>query len=109
MGFSKINDSIVEIAAEILDKNGILMEDGTFHSYVRPKRTIPRFISELSGISNKVVKDSSNFHTVDTKFLDFIFEKITKYERNTENCKVVSIVWLRIMGKSSTFPSLFIK
>ena len=43
-GRSRRNSEIIEIAAVVLDKNGIPIKDGNFVSYVRPKKPIPSYI-----------------------------------------------------------------
>ena len=50
-GLSRRNSEIIEIAAEIFDKNGIHLEDAGFVSYVRPKNPIPSYITDIHHIT----------------------------------------------------------
>ena len=61
--------------AKLLDENGILMEDGKFASYVRPAKGIPRFITELTGITDEAVSHAEDFAGVGRSFLEFVFER----------------------------------
>ncbi|GAA0347854.1 ATP-dependent DNA helicase DinG [Bacillus carboniphilus] len=55
---AKEDDRIIQIGA-------VLLEDGkitnTYSTFVQPKRSIPSFISELTGITSQVVKDAPLF------------------------------------------------
>ena len=84
-GFSKTKDYIIEIAAGLLDQNGIVMEDGKFQSYVRPPCNIPHFISELTGITNQSVANAYDFAVVGRSFLEFIFEKVIELGQTNES------------------------
>lgn len=54
-GLSRYYHKITEIAAIRLDKDKIKRE---FHTLVNPQVRIPRFITNLTGIDNKMVKDA---------------------------------------------------
>ena len=54
-------DRITEVAAVLVQ--GGRVEDA-FHSLVNPERAIPRFITELTGISDAMVRDAPCFHEI---------------------------------------------
>ena len=54
-GFSQIRCHIIEIAAEILDPDGIPFEDGRYSSLVKPPKAIPPIVVDLRGINNDMV------------------------------------------------------
>ena len=75
-GFSRTNDSIIEIAATLLDAEGIPIEDGCFHSYVKPQdKKISATIELLRGISNDTIKDAPTFDFVGASFVQFLNDK----------------------------------
>jgi DNA polymerase III epsilon subunit family exonuclease len=60
---------ITEIGAYRVKNNRITEE---FQTLVNPETPIPLFITQLTGISNRMVKDAPVFREVITDFLDFI-------------------------------------
>ncbi|NLY47105.1 MAG: PolC-type DNA polymerase III [Tissierella sp.] len=68
-GLSAINDAITEIGA-IKIKNGQVID--TFSQLVNPERDIPEFITNLTGITNEMVKDEPTIDKVIIKFNEFI-------------------------------------
>jgi DNA polymerase III subunit alpha, Gram-positive type len=68
-GLSKHNHKITEIAALKVQKNKILQE---FSTLVNPEVRIPNFITSLTGIDNKMVKDSPTIEEVMPKFIRFL-------------------------------------
>ncbi len=68
-GFDAINDEIIEIGA-LKYKNNELVEE--FSVLVKPARSIPRTITDITGINNEMVKDAKNIQEVLPKFLEFI-------------------------------------
>ncbi|WP_210489004.1 exonuclease domain-containing protein [Rufibacter aurantiacus] len=54
-------DRITEIAIFIHDGNQVVDQ---FHSLINPGRPIPFFISQLTGITDEMVKDAPKFHEV---------------------------------------------
>lgn len=98
-GFSRQWDNIIEIAAVLYNDETNTIVD-TFHEYIKPSRSIPAKISELTGITNTIVKycrsekevlmDFSEWVTINRPFsiiahngktfdLQFIREKCNKY------------------------------
>ncbi len=67
-GLSSVADEIIEIGAVIL-RGGEPVE--TFSAYVNPSRTIPREITELTGISDDMVKDAPKIDEVLPRFFEF--------------------------------------
>ena len=54
-GLDSKSDAIIEVAAIRFDKDGV---DQTFQSFVNPGRKIPRFIEDLTGISQQDVRSA---------------------------------------------------
>ena len=101
-GFSRQWDNIIELAAILYDDETNKVVD-TFHEYIRPQRSIPQKITELTGITNaqvrncrtekEVLMDFSEWATISraksiishngkTFDLQFIREKCNKYDIN---------------------------
>ena len=72
-GFSSTNDKIIEIGA-VKVKNGVVIEQ--FSQFVNPKITIPYKITELTGITDDMVKDAEGINIVINKFKDFVSDAI---------------------------------
>ena len=72
-GFSSTNDKIIEIGA-VKVKNGVVIEQ--FSQFVNPKITIPYKITELTGITDDMVKDAEGIKIVINKFKNFVSDAI---------------------------------
>ncbi len=68
-GLSSNYDEIIEIAAVKL-KNGVFTEE--FSTYVKPKREIPHYITELTGITNDDVRNAPPIEEAIHDFHKFI-------------------------------------
>ena len=68
-GFSAINDKIIEIGAVKIKNREII---DTFSEFVYPKCRIPYKITELTGITDEMVKDAEPIEEVLPKFMEFI-------------------------------------
>ncbi len=66
-GFSREWDSIIEIAAIAVDED--LNEIDRFHEYIYPGKSIPAKITEITGITNEMVKEKRNEKDVMMDFL----------------------------------------
>ena len=55
-------------------KNGKIAEK--FHTLVNPEIAIPPFITQLTGISDRMVKDAPVFREIAAEFLDFIGDSV---------------------------------
>jgi DNA polymerase III subunit epsilon len=69
-GFSPREDEIIQIAATKL-VSGQLNRKGTFFTYVKPRRTIPLEITDLTGISHADVKKAPPIKDALAAFSDF--------------------------------------
>ena len=67
-GFSPINNKIIEIGA-VKIKNGIIIDN--FSSLVNPKCRIPYKITELTSITDEMVKNEQTIETVLPRFMEF--------------------------------------
>ena len=72
-GLSLANDKITEIGAVII-KDGIITD--TYSTFVNPEIPIPEKITELTGITNDMVKDARTINEVLPEFIDFIKDRI---------------------------------
>jgi DNA polymerase-3 subunit alpha (Gram-positive type) len=68
-GLSKHHHKITEIAAIKVENNKI---KNRFETLINPQTNIPSFITRLTGISNKMVKDSPTISEVMPKFTSFL-------------------------------------
>ena len=82
-GFSRFRCHIIEIAAEILDPDGIPFEDGRYSSLVKPPKAIPPIVVDLTGINNDMVKSARRFHDVAIEFFAFIDDKRQMFEEGS--------------------------
>ena len=71
-GFSPLCDYIIEIGAEILDHNGIPMEDGSFQTFIKSEKNVPHNIQLLAGITNAKLIDAPLFDVPLFSLLQFI-------------------------------------
>jgi DNA polymerase-3 subunit epsilon len=62
-------DRVIEIGALKVQGGEVL---DTFSTLLNPGRTIPSFISRLTGISNAMVADASTFADIAAKLADFL-------------------------------------
>ncbi len=75
-GFYPYNgDEIISIGGVVIE-NGRICEDQVFHQLVNPFRSIPPAVSEITGITGKMVADKPGVCTVINSFLDFIGDGI---------------------------------
>lgn len=68
-GFDPFTDKIIEIGAVKIKNNKVIDK---FSYFVNPERDIPKEITELTAITNEMVKEAEKIETVLPKFLDFI-------------------------------------
>lgn len=68
-GLSPGFDEIIEIGAAKVTRNGITEE---FERLIKPRRSIPAFITELTGISDSTVKNAKRAKYVLSEFSDFL-------------------------------------
>ena len=68
-GFSAKNDKIIEIGAVKIKNREVI---DTFSEFIYPKCKIPYKITELTGITDEMVKDSDPIEVVLPKFMEFI-------------------------------------
>jgi DNA polymerase III epsilon subunit-like protein len=83
-GRSTERHNITELACELVDCSGSVIDDTKFSALVRPPGVIPPFISDLTGITNEMVKDKQQFDVVGIDFFKFIVQKVHEYENDTE-------------------------
>ena len=72
-GGSPTTEKITEIAIYVFDGKKITDE---FVTLVNPEKTIPYFITSLTGISNEMVTDAPKFYEIAKKIIDITEDKI---------------------------------
>ena len=72
-GLDSKSDAIIEVAAIKFDKDGV---DRTFQSFVNPGRKIPRFIEDLTGISEQDVQSAPRIDDLNPQLQDFIGDSV---------------------------------
>ncbi len=68
-GFSSVNDRIIEIGG-VKVRNGEVIDE--FSAFINPHRPIPMKITELTGITDAMVKDAPGIEKVILEFYEFI-------------------------------------
>ncbi|MEG1870539.1 MAG: PolC-type DNA polymerase III, partial [Peptostreptococcaceae bacterium] len=86
-GFSSKNDSIIEIGA-VKIKSGEIIDN--FSEFVNPRRAIPYKITELTGITEDMVRDSESIHDVLPRFLEFIGDAAVVAHNASFDCSFIS-------------------
>lgn len=74
-GLDPFYDEIIEIAA-VRIRQGEIVPGDCFHSYVKPKRTIPQEITWLTGITNAKVKNAPTAPLALRDFCNFCGESL---------------------------------
>jgi DNA polymerase III epsilon subunit-like protein len=82
-------DEIIELAAIVLDKFGVPIEDAQFVEYVKPTTRIPPFITELTTITNDDVKNAGCFTEVAGAFIRFIQQQADDNEGDIQHIVMV--------------------
>ena len=75
-GFSRSRNHIIEVTAQILKHDGVMIKNGSFSSLIQPHMIIPPFVATLTGITDEMVMESPNFSTVIQKFFKFINDRV---------------------------------
>ena len=86
-GFSPKNDAIIEIGA-VKIKNGVIIDN--FSEFVNPRRAIPYKITELTGITEDMVRDAQSIHDVLPRFLEFIGDAVVVAHNASFDCSFIS-------------------
>ncbi|MBC5628500.1 PolC-type DNA polymerase III [Clostridium sp. NSJ-6] len=86
-GFSPKNDSIIEIGA-VKIKNGVIIDN--FSEFVNPRRAIPYKITELTGITEDMVRDAKSIHDVLPRFLEFIGDAVVVAHNASFDCSFIA-------------------
>lgn len=101
-GFDRRWCSIIEIAAILynMDEHKIL---DTFHEYIRPIKSIPAQITELTGITNEMVANCRTEPEVVKSF--FAFAMGTNWDAICgHNCKAFDNQFMRTKGEVYNLP-----
>lgn len=99
-GRSRQKDEVIELAAVVLDENGIQIEDASFSELIKPLRPIPPLIANLTSITNDMVSLADTFPVVAAGFISFIKQiadekgGVSQIILVGHNAKVFDIPWL---------------
>ena len=85
-GFSPKNDKIIEIGA-VKVQNGKIID--SFSEFVNPRRPIPYKITELTGISDDMVKYADSIDFVLPKFMEFIGDAAVVAHNASFDCSFI--------------------
>ena len=86
-GFSSKNDKIIEIGA-VKIQNGVIIDN--FSEFVNPRRPIPYNITELTGISDDMVRDAQAIEEVLPRFIEFIGDSVVVAHNASFDCSFIS-------------------
>jgi DNA polymerase III epsilon subunit-like protein len=103
-GRSRQRDEIIKVTAQILDPNGIPLEDATFSELVKPNATIPSFITELTTITNENVSTAACFPEVASAFIQFMCRHSDEYSSQHVDVRIDHIILVAHNGKGFDIP-----
>jgi Transposase IS4/Exonuclease len=83
-----------------------VIEDTKFSSLVRPPGLIPTFITDLTSISNEMVKEKQQFDVVGIDFFKFIIQMVHEYENDNKRI-VTNYIFVAHNGRIFDVPFLF--
>lgn len=72
-GGSHLTSRVLEIGAIRVEENKIV---GTYNQLIHPEESVPPFITNLTGISDTMVKNSPNFQTIALELQTFMTDAI---------------------------------
>ena len=84
MSSAPIKGRIIPTRAYCIGSDSVMIEDGTFQSFVRPRKQISNFITILTGIDDEMVAIAPPFATVAQQVFDFIQTSVEVVETTTE-------------------------
>jgi DNA polymerase III epsilon subunit-like protein len=103
-GRSPQRDKIIKVAAQILDPNGIPLEDATFLELVKPNAAILSFITELITITNENVSTPACFPEIASAFIEFMCQHSDKYSSQHVNVCINHIILVAHNGRGFNIP-----
>ncbi|MEM7375816.1 MAG: 3'-5' exonuclease, partial [Bacteroidota bacterium] len=104
-GLYRATNHIIELAGEILDRDGGPIEDATYESLVKPPIKIPSTVTDLTGITNEMVKEAPEFPVVMKEFVDFIVDHREQYQ-DVMKKPIPSTILVAHNGKRFDIPFL---
>jgi DNA polymerase III alpha subunit (gram-positive type) len=105
-GRSQQQHKIIKLAAQILDPNGIPLEEAIFVEFVKPSWPIPLFITELTTITNDHVSTVQSYPEVAGNFFEFMRQHADKYWVGHNNVPAKHIIIVAHNGKVFDIPFL---
>ena len=97
-GLSHRYHEIIEIAAKILDPNGIQLEDAVFAELIHPSAPIPATATLVHGITNEMLKDAPLFPVVARAFVEFMTRRASEFTKET-SAQVDAIILVAYNGE----------
>jgi len=104
-GLSHRCHEIIEIAAKILDPNGIQLEDANFVELIKPSTPIPATATAVHGITNEMLKDAPLFPVVARAFVEFMTRVASDFTKET-SVPVEAIILVAYNGERFDLPFL---
>ena len=98
-GLSHRHHEIIEIAAKILDPNGIQLEDAIFAELIKPSAPIPATATLVHGITNEMVKNAPKFPEVLSAFFDFVTSRASDFGKEA-SVDVATIILVAYNGQT---------
>jgi ATP-dependent DNA helicase DinG len=102
-GHSRQRDEIIEVAGQFLDPIGIQLEDGVFEQLVRPNQCVSPFITQLTTITNDLVRNSERFPAVADAFIRFMQGRADEYSAE-KGITIGHIILVAHNGKGFNIP-----
>ena len=105
-GRFKTRNKIIEIASICLDKDGDIIDNSEFASLINPDVTIPTYITQLTNITQDMVRNKELFNVVCQDFIKHNINIINDYEQETKTV-LENIVLVAHNGRRFDVPFLF--
>lgn len=101
-GLSSAKDSIIEIAAVVIDQNYNIVD--TFQSFINPGKPISYMITKITGIDNNTVKHARSENVVLNEFMRFV-QKHKPHAVAGHNIKRFDLKWIETKTNYYSIPN----
>ena len=90
-GFSRVEDSILEVAAIVIDENYNIVDQ--YDAFINPGRPIPYKITQLTGINDSMVRTARSENVVLNEFMAWVKKYNPDYVAG-HNIKKFDLNWM---------------